>query len=131
MTTSPMTTTPSLAEIKKMKSARTKAKKTLKSYRRLTARYSPPDPRCHGSRPKLPPRSIEVLRSRIEKLVAYHFADIERSPLAWYDNLVNKYGTTLRQLESRTRRSRRSPCEALAEAGVWLIGASADSETLG
>ena len=41
-----------------------------------------------------------MLRSRIEKLVADHFADIERNTLAWYDNLVNKYGFTLRQLES-------------------------------
>ena len=47
-----------------------------------------------------PAQAIGVLRSRIEKLVADHFADIERSTLAWYDNLVNKYGTTLHQLEA-------------------------------
>ena len=41
-----------------------------------------------------------MLRSRIDKLVADHFADIERSALAWYENLVNKYGTTLRELEA-------------------------------
>ena len=47
-----------------------------------------------------PAEAIGVLRSRIEKLVADHFATIERSTLAWYDNLVNKYGTTLRDLEA-------------------------------
>ena len=41
-----------------------------------------------------------MLRSRIEKLMANHFAGIERSTLAWYDNLVNKYGTTLRDVEA-------------------------------
>ena len=46
------------------------------------------------------PQAIDVLRSRIEKLVADHFADIERSTLAWYGNLADKYGTTLRDLES-------------------------------
>ena len=43
--------------------------------------------------------AIGVLRSRIENLVADHFATIERSTLTWYDNLVNKYGITLRDLE--------------------------------
>ena len=47
-----------------------------------------------------PAKAIGVLRSRIEKLVADHFADIERRTLAWYDNLVNKYGTILRDLET-------------------------------
>ena len=41
-----------------------------------------------------------MLRGRIEKVVADHFATIERSALTWYDNLVNKYGTTLRDLEA-------------------------------
>jgi len=44
--------------------------------------------------------AVGVLRSRIESLVADHFAEIERSTLAWYDNLVNKYATTLRDLEA-------------------------------
>ena len=90
---------PSPAEIKKMKSARTKAKKTLKAIdasllatARQTLDAMAPD--------EAPAKAIGVLRSRIEKLVADHFADIERNTLAWYDNLVNKYGFTLRQLES-------------------------------
>ena len=87
------------AEIKKMKSERTKAKRTLRTIDAsllATARQAldamAPD--------EAPAKAIGVLRSRIEKLVADHFADIERSTLAWYDNLVNKYGTTLCQLES-------------------------------
>jgi hypothetical protein len=44
------------------------------------------------------PQAIGVLRSRIEKLVTEHIATIERSILAWYDNLTGKYGTNLREL---------------------------------
>ena len=90
---------PAPAEIKKMKSERTKAKRTLKAIDAsllVTARETldamPPA--------DAPAEVIGVLRSRIEKLVAAYFADIERSTLAWYDNLVNKYGTTLRDLEA-------------------------------
>ena len=82
-----------------MKSERTKAKRTLKAIdasllataRQILDAMSEAD---------APAEVIGVLRSRIEKLVADYFADIERSTLAWYDNLVHKYGTTLRQLES-------------------------------
>ena len=31
--------------------------------------------------------------------MADHFATVEHDTLAWYDNLVHKYGTTLRHLE--------------------------------
>ena len=99
MTILPTTTLPAPAAIKKMKSERTKAKKTLKAIdasllaaARRTLDAMAPD--------KAPAKAIGVLRSRIEKLVADHFADIERSTLAWYDNVVHKYGTTLHQLES-------------------------------
>ena len=91
--------TPSLAEIKKMKSARTKAKKTLRTIdasllatARQTLDAMPPA--------EAPALATGVLRGRIEKLVADHFADIERNTLVWYDNLINKYGTTLRDLEA-------------------------------
>ena len=91
--------TPSPAEIKKMKSERTKAKKTLRAIDTsllATARQT-----LDAMAPaEAPAQAIGVLHGRIEKLVADHFAAIERSTLAWYDNLVNKYGTTLRQLES-------------------------------
>ena len=87
------------AEIKKLKSARTKARKELKvldtsllAVARQTLETMPPA--------DAPAEAIGILRSRIEKLVADHFANIERSTLAWYDNLVNKYGTTLRDLEA-------------------------------
>ena len=46
------------------------------------------------------PQAIGVLRSRIEKFVTDHFATIERTALAWYENLVDKYGTTLEDLEA-------------------------------
>jgi type I restriction enzyme M protein len=40
------------------------------------------------------------LRRRIDRQVDDHTAAIERQTTAWYDNLVDKYGTTLRQLEA-------------------------------
>ena len=90
---------PTPAEIKKMKSERTKAKKTLRAIDAsllATARQT-----LDAMAPaEAPAQAIGVLRGRIAKLVAGHFADIERSILAWYDNLVNKYGTTLRHLKS-------------------------------
>ncbi len=89
---------PTPADIKTMKSECTKAKKTLKvidAALLTTARQA-----LDAMQPaEAPASAIDVLRSRIEKLVADHFATVERSTLAWYDNLLNKYGTTLRQLE--------------------------------
>ena len=90
---------PRPAEIKTMKSERTKAKKKLRAIDAsllATARQA-----LDAMSPaEAPASAISVLRSRIEKLGADHFADIERSTLAWYDNFVNKYGTTLRDLEA-------------------------------
>ena len=90
---------PNPAEIKKMKSARTKAKKTLKAIdasllatARQTLDAMPPA--------DAPAQAIGVLHGRIEKLVADHFAAREGDSLSWYDNLVNKYGTALRDLEA-------------------------------
>ena len=82
-----------------MKSARTKAKKGLKildaSLLAVARRNLDVMPLVDA-----PTEAIGLLRSRIEKLVVDHFAAIERSTLAWYDNLVNKYGTTLQNLEA-------------------------------
>ena len=95
----PADDTPTTAVIKKMKSERTKAKRMLRvidASLQATARQTldaiPPA--------KAPPRAIGVLHGRIEKLVADHFATVERRTLAWYDNLVHKYGITLRDLEA-------------------------------
>ena len=89
---------PRPAEIKKLKSARTKGQEEPQSHRCFTA--------CVTARQTLdamppadaPVKAIGVLRSRIEKLVADHFAAIERTTLTWYDNLANKYGTNLQDL---------------------------------
>ena len=112
---------PSPAEIKKMKSERTKAKKTLKA---IDASLLSTARQTLDAMPEAeaPAQSIEVLRSRIEKRVADHFADIERSTLAWYDNLVNKYGTTLSQLESERDQATARLDGAPQEAGLWLTG---------
>ena len=87
------------AKIKKLKSARAKIKKNLKAIdqsllgvARQTLHAMPPA--------DAPALAIGVLRGRIEGLVADHLASIERGTLAWFDNLIDKYGITLRQLES-------------------------------
>ena len=87
------------AEIKKLKSERANAKKALKAIDAslLAAARQTLDAMAPAGATS---RTVSVLRSRIENLVAEHFANIERSTLAWYDNLVNKYGTTLRDLEA-------------------------------
>ena len=88
------------AEIRKLKAARTKAKKALKAVEAgllLTARQSLDVLSTTDARV----RAISELRRRVEKLVVDHFAEVERSVVDWYDNLVDKYGTTLRQLEDR------------------------------
>ena len=90
----------SLAEIKTLKSARAKAKRQLRviDASLLTAAHqtlstmNPADAPTHA---------VGVLRSRIEKLVTDHFATIENSTLAWYNNLVNKYAVPLHELETQ------------------------------
>ena len=88
---------PNPAEITEMKSERTKAKRTLKAIDTslLAAARQTLDAMAEADAPT---KVTGVLRCRIEKLVADHFADIERSAIVWYDNLVNKYGTTLGDL---------------------------------
>ena len=90
---------PSPAEIKRMKSERNKAKKTLKAMDAslLAAARTALDEMPAAAAPT---HAIKVLRGRIERLAADHSADLQRCTLAWYDNLVDKYGTTLRQLEA-------------------------------
>ncbi len=90
----------SAAEIGKLKSARTKAKKNLRA---IDASLLDTARQAFDAMPQAdaPAKAIGVLHSRIEKLVADHFATIERTALAWHDNLVEKYGTTLCQLETQ------------------------------
>ncbi len=88
------------AEIKRLKSARAKAKKRLKA---IDAALLPTARQTLYAMPPAdaPNQAIGVLRSRIEKLVTAHAATTERTTLAWYDNVTNKYGTTLRRLETQ------------------------------
>ena len=105
-----------------LKSARTKTKKQLKAIdasllttaRQTLDAMAPTD---------APTQVMGVLRSRIEKLVTDHYATIERSTLAWYNNLADKYGTTLRDLETeRDNAATRLDSEHLKELGVWVVG---------
>ena len=107
---------PSPAEIKKMRSERAKAKRTLKAVDAsllATARTV-----LDGMLPAAAPtHAMSELRSRIEELVADHFAAIQRNTLAWYDNLANKYGTTLYEREVERDAAAARLAEHLRELG--------------
>ena len=89
----------STSKIKAMKSERTNIKKSLKvidASLLATARQGlNAMPSCEALS-----KVIDVLRSRIERLVVNHCAILECDTFAWYDNLVEKYGTTLHQIEA-------------------------------
>ena len=108
--------TPIPAEVKKMKSERTKAKKLLKATDTSLLAAA-----CQTlaamSEADAPDKVIGVLQRRIERLVAGHFTDIERSTLDWYDDLVNKYGTALRDLEVQRDAAARRLEKYLKELG--------------
>ena len=86
------------AEIRKLKAARTKAKKTLKAIDAQLIPVARQALEAMSSADALA-RVIGELRSRIENLVADYYSQIERDVLGWYDNLVSKYGATLQELE--------------------------------
>ena len=89
---------PTSAEVEKMKAERNEANRMLREIDAIllaTARQTLDAMPETGA----PAQAMGVLCSRIEKLVAVYFADIERTALGWYDNLVDKYGNTLRHLE--------------------------------
>ena len=88
------------AEIKELKSARTRTKKSLKA---IDASLLPRARQilkamAHADAPA---QAIGVLRGRIAKLVTDHTATTERSALTWYDTLTRKYGTNLYELEAQ------------------------------
>ena len=91
---------PSPAEIKRMKSERRTAKKTLKAMNAsllVEARTALDEMPAATA----PTHAIKVLRGRIEGLASDHFADLQRGTLAWYNCLVDRYGTTLTELEAQ------------------------------
>ncbi len=92
--------TPSPAEIKEKKSVRTKTKKQLKAIEAslLTTARQTLDTMALTDAPA---QAFGVLRSRMKQLITDHFATIERDTLAWYDNLADKYGTTLKDFEEK------------------------------
>ena len=92
--------TPTSAEVKKMKAERTKRKKSLRAIDTsllATARQT----LAVMSDIDAPDEVIGVLRNRVERLVADHITDIERSTIDWYDGLVSKYGNALGDLETQ------------------------------
>jgi type I restriction enzyme M protein len=106
----------SAEELKKLKTARVKAKKDLKALdagllaNSRSTLASMNDTAATGM-------VIGELRSRIERMLGDYSAGVEREVIAWHYNLAEKYGTTLKQLESsRTAASTRLD-EHLKELG--------------
>ena len=86
------------SEVKRLKTERTRARRALKNVDNALLEQA------HQALQVMrmddaPAEAVGVLRSRIKKRIAGHFATVERYTLAWYDNLTRKYGTTLSQLE--------------------------------
>ena len=104
------------AELRELKSMRSEAKKALAAVDAsllLAAREA------YGtiSANDAPDLAIEILRTKARELVDQHFAVMQRNILAWYDNLVDKYGTTLRELEHQRGISAARLDQNLAELG--------------
>ena len=89
----------SLSEIRQLKAERTRVKRALKSVddALLTQAHEALQAMQVDDAPA---EAVAVLRSRIEKLVADHYAAIKLGTLSWYDNLVSKYGITLSEFEA-------------------------------
>lgn len=88
------------AELKRLKSERTAAKKRLKSIDASLLDTA----RAALEAMTLAEATACVtgeLHARITTLLDDHYAALQRRTTAWYDNLVDKYGTTLRQLEAQ------------------------------
>lgn len=89
-------------DLKKLKTARSQAKKDLRS---IDAGLISDARSTFASLSEEAATSIVTgeLRSRIERMLSDYYGGLEREVIAWYDNIADKYGTTLRQLElSRT-----------------------------
>ena len=89
---------PSPSEIRELKAERTRVKRALKSVDGallIAAHHALQEMHANDA----PGEAVGVLRSRIEQMIGNHVAIIEQEALAWYNNLVGKYGTTLGELE--------------------------------
>ena len=104
------------AELKQLKTDRTKAKKDLKAIddglivearKRLAAM----------SDAESFQRVSAELRSRIDRLVAEHYADMQRRITSCYDNLADKYAITLHQLEAARDNAAARLAQHLQELG--------------
>ena len=86
-------------ELNKLKAARTKTKKGLKTIDAgllETARSALAGMNDEAATDVV----IGELRSRVERLLRHYYVGIERQVMAWHGNLAAKYGTTLRELEA-------------------------------
>jgi type I restriction enzyme M protein len=100
-------------DMKKLKAARTQAKKDLKTV---------DDGLLATSRSAFAGMNDEAatdlvigeIRARVDRLLDDHYADLERQVIAWNDHLADKYGITLRQLET-TRREATDRLDGLLE----------------
>ena len=104
------------SELKQLRAERTRVKRALKSVddALLTeARHALQTMRIDDA----PAEAVAVLRSRIEALVIDHYEALELGTLAWYDNLVSKYGVTLGEFEADRNTAAARLRELLEELG--------------
>jgi type I restriction enzyme M protein len=85
-------------ELRRLKADRTKAKKGLKTIdaKLLASARSALVGMNDAAATDV---VIGELRTRIGRLVGEHYVGVERRAIAWHDELADKYGTTLRELE--------------------------------
>ena len=85
-------------ELRTLKAERTKAKKDLRAIDTgllATARSALEGMNAAAATDVV----MDELRSRVQRLLNDNYANLERQVIAWHDNLVDKYGTTLREFE--------------------------------
>ena len=95
---------PTSSDMENMRSERTEVKRALKA---IDASLLGTARQALESMPSAcaPSQAIEVLHGRFKTLLNDHRAAVEGDTVAWYDNLVKKYGTTLQQLETERDRA--------------------------
>ena len=88
-------------DLKRARSERTKAKRTLKSIdaELLGTAHQTFATLTSDQATEL---ALQELQVRIETLVKDHFSETKRRTFGWYENLAEKYGIVLPQLQAET-----------------------------
>ena len=105
-----------VSKVKKMQTERTKKQAALKAIDTsllTTARQALDAMSADAALQSV----LHVLRGRVEQLLSEDQAATERSTIAWYDKLLQKYGVTLQELEAERREAEAHLYRQLRELG--------------